>query len=191
MTKFKNKEKQKAYENFIGKNKHDFEQFSSIWKRSMKMARGLFNSSKFNKSFKNLSARAKIFAIDEINFGDISFNKIMELEEGNFGERFKKTEKQIYAMRTNEFFKQNGNMKYTDKTKPILDKKGKPKTDENGNIMYETKSLNEWFSDYQNDKIDKDKMNDIIDDFKNLNPNREEFYASNNPSDEAIQEYFY
>ncbi len=198
MAKFRNKEKQLAYENYLGKNKHDLEEFNRVWARSRKNARGLYNSNKHDREFSNISERAKIFSIEEFNFGEHSINQMILNGSGSFAEKYENAERTVYDYRTNKFFSENGHMKYTDRTRPIKDEDGNPKKDEKGNIMYETKTLNEWFEYYQkeirdeNGKliVDKDKMNDIIEDYKNLNPNRSEFYASSNPSDTAIQEFF-
>lgn len=171
-SKFKNPYKQKAFEEFVGKNKHDLEQFNIIWKRSVKNARRIYGFGK-HKGFKDISKNAEVFAVDEIRYKGGSINNLIETAEGNdYYEKFENTEKTIYEKRTQEFFNVNGSdtMKY-------------------GN---EEKTMNEWFEDYKNGKISKETMNEIIKEYKDTNPVRhEEYYADSNSNNDDFKNNFY
>lgn len=168
--KFRNPYKQKAFEQFTGKNKHDLEQFNRIWKRSISNVRRLFDFGKY-KDFGNISEKAEVFAEDEIIYNDVSINQMLETAEGkNFHEKYENTMLEIYNRRTKEFFRQNGS----------------------GEIKFngETKSLNDWKDDFNNGLISKDDMNRIIKEYKEQNPDRAENYSDSNANNEDFKEYF-
>lgn len=198
---FRNTFKQEAFDAYVGRNKHDVQEFNNIWKESMKNARRIFNFGK-HKDFRNLSERSKVFTIEEIDYGNNSINKLIENGSGDFYDRYNSAFKNIYEIRTKNFFKKNGMNTYKDTSRPILDNNGNQEyeKDKNGNYIldskgnkipaFEKKTLNEWFNDYKKGSIDKDKMNEIIEQYKEQNPDRDQNYSSSNPSDEDINKYF-
>ena len=152
MKKYRNKQKQEAFDDFRSRNLHDLEQFSAIWNRSKKNAKRIYNFGK-HKEFANISERAKIFTIDEVVYKSRSYNNIMENSVGkDFFEKFQNAEVEIYRARTEEFMKEHGDneFKYDGKTK----------------------TLNEWFKEYSNGNIEKEDMNEIIRLYKEENPDR-------------------
>ena len=152
MKKFRNKEKQEAFEDFRSRNLHDLEQFLAIWNRSLKNVRRIFNFGK-NKEFSNISEKTKMFTIDEVVYKGSSFNNIFESMPGNdYLKNYKDAEVEIYRKRTEVFMEKHGGIN--------CEHEGK------------TKTLSAWFREYADGRITKQEMNDIIAEYKEQNPDR-------------------
>lgn len=153
--KFKNEFKQSAFESYTkNKNRVD-EEFKIIWKRSMRTARRLYMATGLNPAYKNLSARASVFFHEDLYYSNTGFtiNKIMEESSGkSVMELFDETEKIIYNKRTENFINKHGEQEF----------------------YYEgyKKTLKEWLKDYNEDKITKEDMNEIIKQYKEQNPDK-------------------
>lgn len=171
MKKFRSKYKQSAYESY-DRAEQNLKQkdFEILWKESSRSARKLYGFGK-RKQFKNIGENARIFFQDELYYSGtgVTFNRVLlNANQKNIEDVYADTEKEIYALRTKEFFRKLGeeDFKYND----------------------EKKTLNDWFRDYQNDKITKEEMNDIIKQFKEQNPDRDAFYADSDLNNEDILE---
>ena len=176
MKKYTSKYKKSAFESYErapeNLRKKDFE---ILWKESSKAARRLYNFGK-RKKFKNIAENARVFFQDELYYSGtgINFNKVLlGASQNNIEDVYTDTEKQIYELRTEKFFKKNGYIEY------------EYSFDEN---RKEKKTLDEWFNDYKNDKITKEEMNDIIKTYKEQNPDRDAYYADSDANNEDILE---
>ena len=151
MSKYKNPFKVKLYEQYkneVIKQKLDFEQ---IWNNSMRMAVGFIGGrrNRFGQKYSEVASYLAREKILEQKYGQKSFYSRFEEASGTFKTKFYEASLSEYKERTESFRKIYG----------------KEEIEYYGEIH----SLDTWFEFYEDNKISRDDLNDIISELKKNN----------------------
>ena len=158
------------YNKSIDKDRNDT--FERIYRGAMTLARRRYGFGRNAEIGMSLSEIASLFAKEYVFYKSSLLSNFEETEGKNVYEKFLNAEKKTYEERTDNFFTKYGDEK-----------------------VYATNdlTLNDYLNQYKEGKISKEKLNYIIEDFKESN---EEYlntdYKANNyeSSSSFINDYF-
>lgn len=153
MKKRINPYKEKLYKRF-GKSPVD-----DLWVNAMSLARQFIGGRKniLHEKYSAIASYLVAEKIQEAKFGTASFYSRFENAQGSKTEKFRNALIEEYQTRTEVFRDLYDDEKITYTYK-----------NENGEMVKETKTLKEWNEMFENIKISKDDMNEIIDEVKKI-----------------------
>lgn len=152
----RNPEKQKAFEKVVNSkflktkntDNNRIETFERLWKEATTLTRKTRSFGK-NKNYLSFSENVGLLVTENTFYKSSVLENFISANGKNITEKLENAERKTYEERTDVFFAKYGTEEITYKD--------------------ETKTLNEFFEDYQNGKISKEVMNDIIAEFESSN----------------------
>lgn len=163
--KYRNEYKRQAYKDVINSDtlkfdekldKNRTEAFERIWNSALTLTRKRYSFSRRKDLNLPFSAVIKNFVKEHTFYKSSVLGNFMSSEGKNIDEIFAGAEKKTYE----------------DRTKDFMEKYGDENAEDNRGVV---KTLKEWFKDYKEDNISREKLNWIIQNFKDEN----EEYLSN------------
>lgn len=180
--KIKNEYKKDAYTKTInsdtlkiikGTDKSRNDAFERIYRTAMQVAKRRYAFGRFRENgYLSLSEVASIMTKEYVYYKSSVLSNFEDAEGKTLFKKFENAEKKTYEERTDNFFKKFGTEKvYT--------------TDD--------KTLNDFLNDYKEGKISKEKLNSIIEDFKETNAEylSTDYKTKNFESSDSIREDYF